>query len=116
MTEELGILTSQLGVWYNNVANAYNMLKLLTGIHAYSTAYSGFYRPTQLHFLQGTNGMFIHKEMYVKYAVSTNEYTYPSGLGVIFVKNNTNADITRTLSFGRSTYWSSGYEGIWDCF
>jgi hypothetical protein len=108
-----GDLTTQLGVWYNNVANADNMLQLLSGTHAYSTAYAGFYRPPQLYFLQGTNGMFIHKEMYVKYAVSTNEYTYPcAGLGVIFVKNNTNADITRTLSFGGSTYWSSGYEGM----
>ena len=108
-----GDLTSQLGVWYNNVTNADNMLQLLAGTHAYSTAYAGFYRPPQLHFLQGTNGMFIHKEMYVKYAVSTNEYTYPcAGLGVIFVKNNTNADITRTLSFGGSSYWSSGYEGL----
>lgn len=108
-----GDLTTQLGVWYNNVANADNMLQLLSGAHAYSTTYAGFYRPPQLYFLQGTNGMFIHKEMYVKYAVSTNEYTYPcAGLGVIFVKNNTNADITRTLSFGGSTYWSSGYEGM----
>lgn len=51
--------------------------------------------------------------MYVKYAVSTNEYSYPyAGLGVIFIKNTTAADITRTVSFGGSTYWSSGYEGM----
>ena len=108
-----GDLTSQLGVWYNNVANADNMLQLLAGSHAQTTNYAGFYKPPQLHFLQGSAGNFIYKEMYVKYAVSTNEYTYPyAGLGVIFIKNTTAADITRTVSFGGSTYWSSGYEGM----
>jgi len=108
-----GDLTTQLGVWYNNVANADNMLQLLAGSHAQTTNYAGFYKPPQLHFLQGSAGNFIYKEMYVKYAVSTNEYTYPyAGLGVIFIKNNTNADITRTISFGGSTYWSSGYESM----
>ncbi|MBM4211599.1 MAG: hypothetical protein FJ186_03570 [Gammaproteobacteria bacterium] len=108
-----GDLTSQLGVWYNNVANADSMLQLLAGSHAQTTNYAGFYKPPQLHFLQGSAGNFIYKEMYVKYAVSTNEYTYPyAGLGVIFIKNTTAADITRTVSFGGSTYWSSGYEGM----
>jgi hypothetical protein len=108
-----GDLTSQLGVWYNNVANADNMLQLLAGSHAQTTNYAGFYKPPQLHFLQGSAGNFIYKEMYLKYAVSTNEYTYPyAGLGVIFIKNTTAADITRTVSFGGSTYWSSGYEGM----
>ena len=108
-----GDLTTQLGVWYNNVANADNMLQLLAGSHAQTTNYAGFYKPPQLHFLQGSAGNFIYKEMYVKYAVSTNEYTYPyAGLGVIFIKNTTAADITRTVSFGGSTYWSSGYEGM----
>ncbi len=108
-----GDLTSQLGVWYNNVANADSMLQLLAGSHAQTTNYAGFYKPPQLHFLQGSAGNFIYKEMYVKYAVSTNEYSYPyAGLGVIFIKNTTAADITRTVSFGGSTYWSSGYEGM----
>ena len=108
-----GDLTSQLGVWYNNVSNADSMLQLLAGSHAQTTNYAGFYKPPQLHFLQGSAGNFIYKEMYVKYAVSTNEYTYPyAGLGVIFIKNTTAADITRTVSFGGSTYWSSGYEGM----
>lgn len=108
-----GDLTSQLGVWYNNVANADSMLQLLAGAHAQTTNYAGFYKPPQLHFLQGSAGNFIYKEMYVKYAVSTNEYSYPyAGLGVIFIKNTTAADITRTVSFGGSTYWSSGYEGM----
>lgn len=108
-----GDLTTQLGVWYNNVANADNMLQLLAGSHAQTTNYAGFYKPPQLYFLQGLAGNFIYKEMYTKYAVSTNEYTYPyAGLGVLFIKNTTAADITRTLSFGGSTYWSSGYEGM----
>ena len=108
-----GDLTSQLGVWYNNVANADSMLQLLAGSHAQTTNYAGFYKPPQLHFLQGSAGNFIYKEMYVKYAVSTNEYSYPyAGLGVIFIKNTTASDITRTVSFGGSTYWSSGYEGM----
>lgn len=108
-----GDLTSQLGVWYNNVANADSMLQLLAGSHAQTTNYAGFYKPPQLHFLQGSAGNFIYKEMYLKYAVSTNEYTYPyAGLGMIFIKNTTAADITRTVSFGGSTYWSSGYEGM----
>ncbi|KJW07824.1 hypothetical protein OTUT144_0135 [Orientia tsutsugamushi str. UT144] len=51
--------------------------------------------------------------MYTKYDVFTNEYFYPyAGLGIIFIKNTTAADITRTISFCRSTYWSSGYEGM----
>lgn len=108
-----GDLTTQLGVWYNNTTNADYMLQLLAGAHPQSTNYAGFYRPPQIYFLQGNNGMFIHKEMYVKYTVSTNEYSYPyAALGVIFVKNTTNADITRTFYCGGSSYWSSGYEGL----
>lgn len=108
-----GDLTTQLGVWYNNTTNADYMLQLLAGAHPQSTNYAGFYRPPQIYFLQGNNGMFIHKEMYVKYTVSTNEYNYPyAALGVIFVKNTTNADITRTFYCGGSSYWSSGYEGL----
>ena len=98
-----GDLTTQLGVWYNNTTNADYMLQLLAGAHPQSTNYAGFYRPPQIYFLQGNNGMFIHKEMYVKYTVSTNEYNYPyAALGVIFVKNTTNADITRTFYCGGS--------------
>ncbi|WCR59652.1 MAG: hypothetical protein PG978_001100 [Wolbachia endosymbiont of Ctenocephalides felis wCfeF] len=62
--------------------------------------------------MQGKNGTFIYRELYSRYTVSSNEYSYPYALlGVIFVKNSTNSEITRTLNFVGTSYWSSQYEG-----
>lgn len=108
-----GNFSSELsGQWYNSIAGANYMLSRLAGSHTESTNYCSFYRPPQLHFLQSTKGTFLYKEMYLRYAVSTNEYSYPYALlGVIFVKNTTNADITRTINFTGASGWNSGYEG-----
>lgn len=104
--------SSELGQWYSSTTGANYMLALLAGAHKESTKYCSFYRPPQLYFLQGTNGTFLYKEMYLRYAVSANIYQYPYALlGVIFVKNTSKEDITRTLNFTGSSGWSSGYEG-----
>lgn len=111
-----GAYTSQLGQWYANTAHIDYAMQMITGSTAFTTDYCSFYRPPQLSFLQGANGRFIFSEMYAKYAVTTNEYTYPYALvGVLFVKNKTSSDITSTFYFGGSSYWSSGYEGL-GCF
>jgi len=111
-----GAYTSQLGQWYANTSHIDYAMQMVTGATGYTTDYCAFYRPPQLSFLQGNNGRFIFSEMYAKYAVSSNEYTYPYALvGVLFIKNTTDADITRTFYFGGSSYWSSGYEGL-GCF
>lgn len=111
-----GTYTSELGQWYNNTTNIDYAMQMLTGAHGYSTQYASFYKPPQLSFIQGINGMYIFKEMYARYSVSSYEYTYPYALvGVLFIKNTTNSDITRTFYFGGSSYWSSGYEGL-GCF
>lgn len=111
-----GAYTSQLGQWYANTSHIDYAMQMVTGATGYTTDYCAFYRPPQLSFLQGINGRFIFSEMYAKYSVSSYEYTYPYALvGVLFIKNTTNSDITRTFYFGGSSYWSSGYEGL-GCF
>jgi hypothetical protein len=108
-----GTYTSELGQWYNNTTNIDYAMQMLTGSHGYSTQYASFYKPPQLSFIQGINGMYIFKEMYARYSVSSYEYTYPYALvGTIFIKNTTDSDITSTFYFGGSAYWSSGYEGL----
>lgn len=107
-----GHFTTELGKWYSDTSYTNNMLCLLTGAHSYDTSYVGFYRPPSLYFMQGKNGTFIYRELYSRYTVSSNEYSYPYALlGVIFVKNSTNSEITRTLNFVGTSYWSSQYEG-----
>lgn len=109
---ENGHFTTELGKWYSDTSYTNNMLCLLTGAHSYDTSYVGFYRPPSLYFMQGKNGAFIYRELYSRYTVSSNEYSYPYALlGVIFVKNTTNSEITRTLNFVGTSYWSSQYEG-----
>ncbi|MBD0392067.1 hypothetical protein IC220_06530 [Wolbachia endosymbiont of Pentalonia nigronervosa] len=108
-----GHFTSELGQWYINTEKTNNMFCLLTGAHSYDTSYVSFYKPPQLSFLQGKNGTFIYRELYTRYVVSSNEYSYPYALlGVIFVKNTTNSEITRTINFVGSSHWYSGYEGM----
>lgn len=102
--------TTELGQWYNSGGDI--MLSLLTGVHSYVDQYVGFYKPPELQFLQGTDGNFVYKRQTTRYAVSANLYNYPYALmGVMFIKNTTEADITRSFTFGGSSYWNTGYEG-----
>jgi hypothetical protein len=108
----LGGLTTQLGNW-TLAENANNIMSLLCGCHNFETTYSGFFKPPQLGFFQGTNGVFMHKHLNTVYGYSTNQYYYSHAcLGVVFVKNTTDADITKTLSFGGSCGYNSGYNGM----
>ena len=111
-----GAYTSDFGQWHVDKSHIDFAMQMVTGATGYATDYCAFYRPPQLSFLQGINGRFIFSEMYTKYAISSNQSTYPYALvGVLFIKNTTNADITRTFYFGGSSAWSSGYEGL-GCF
>lgn len=108
----LGTFTSQTGSW-TNVANANSILQILTGCHNYTTQYIGFYKPPQLYYLQGAKGSWVYNENIYRYGHSVNMYSYPyAALGVLFVTNTTDVDISKSLSFGGSSYWSSGYEGM----
>ncbi|MFT4313530.1 MAG: hypothetical protein AB3P11_00130, partial [Wolbachia pipientis] len=107
-----GHFTTELGKWYIDTSYTNNMFSLIVGCHNYSTNYVSFYEPPNMHFMQGKNGTFIYRELYSRYTISSNEYSYPYALlGVIFIKNTTNGEITRTLNFVGSAYWSSQYEG-----
>lgn len=106
----INAFTTQLGTWYNSGGN--NMLELLTGANAYDNEYISFHKQPNIEFLQGAAGYFVHAHQFTRYANSANQYNYPSAqLGVIFIKNTTTEDITRTFTFGGSSYWNSGYEG-----
>nr|VFK12756.1 MAG: hypothetical protein BECKLFY1418C_GA0070996_100173 [Candidatus Kentron sp. LFY] len=106
----IGQFTSQLGQFYNG--QGLNQLKLITGHHDWSNNYRAFRVPPSLQLLSGENGQFMYRNWHATYAVSSNVYQYPHALlGVIFVRNTTNQDITRTLNCGGACYWSSGYEG-----
>jgi hypothetical protein len=103
--------TTALGTWYN--ANADIMFGLLTGCHSYTNLYSGFYLEPKLCFLQGEKGNFIKKKNYVKRQVSTSQYAYPyAALGCLFVKNVTDEAITSTITFGGSSYATTGGAGM----
>ncbi|RDD34808.1 MULTISPECIES: hypothetical protein [unclassified Wolbachia] len=107
-----GHFTTELGKWYIDTSYTNNMFSLIVGCHNYSTNYVSFYEPPNMHFMQGKNGTFIYRELYSRYTISSNEYSYPYALlGVMFVKNTTSSNITRTLNFVGSAYWSSQYEG-----
>ncbi|GFQ98231.1 uncharacterized protein TNCT_80661 [Trichonephila clavata] len=109
-----GIFTTELGQWSSDITKTDYMLQLLSGSHTYDTDYVSFYRPRQLSFIEGNKGTFIYGELYTNSFSSSNYqiYAYPyAALGVIFVKNTTSSDITRTLNFVGTSFWSSGYEG-----
>ena len=106
----LNSITTQLGTWYNS--GGIHMLELLTGANAYDNEYVSFHKQPGIEFMQGAAGYFLHAHQFTRYANSANQYNYPSAqLGVIFIKNTTTEDITRTFTFGGSSYWNSGYEG-----
>ncbi|WCR54465.1 MAG: hypothetical protein PG981_001487 [Wolbachia endosymbiont of Ctenocephalides orientis wCori] len=107
-----GHFTSELGQWYSNTSYTNNMFSLLVGCHSYDTSYVGFYKQPCIYNLQGSKGTFIFREFYLRRSYSSNIFTYPYALlGVIFVKNTTSNDITRTINFVATSYWNSGYEG-----
>ncbi|MFT4314067.1 MAG: hypothetical protein AB3P11_03025 [Wolbachia pipientis] len=107
-----GHFKTELGKWYVDTSYTNNMFSLIVGCHNYSTNYVSFYKPPNMHFMQGKNGTFIYREFYSRYTYSSDEYSYPYALlGVIFVKNTTSSSITRTLNFIGSASWSSQYEG-----
>jgi hypothetical protein len=102
----IGGFTTDLGYWNN--ANANTMLSLLTGCHNYTNEYAAFYLEPKLCFFQGVHGNFNKKKSYVKYSSSSNEYNYPyAALGCLFVKNNTEFNISTSLNFGGSSYGAS---------
>ncbi|WP_369404177.1 hypothetical protein [Wolbachia endosymbiont of Nomada ferruginata] len=108
-----GAFTTELGQWSGDITKTDYMLQLLAGSHTYDTSYVSFYRPRQLCFVEGNKGTFIYGELYTRsFPGSRRIYAYPyAALGVMFVKNTTNSNITRTLNFVGTSYWSSGYEG-----
>ncbi len=109
-----GAFTTELGQWSSDITKTDYMLQLLAGSHTCDTSYVSFYRPRQLSFIEGNKGTFIYGESYTSSDSTSRDqiYYYPyAALGVMFVKNTTSSDITRTLNFVGTSYWSSGYEG-----
>ncbi|MGL9758507.1 MAG: hypothetical protein ACR5LA_06780 [Wolbachia sp.] len=106
-----GAFTTELGQWSSDVTKTDYMLQLLAGTHTYDTSYVSFYRPRQLCFLEGSKGTFIYGEsyprfMYDGFSEQFNMLKYPyAALGVIFVKNTSNVDISKTLNFVGSAMW-----------
>ncbi|WP_265018050.1 hypothetical protein [Wolbachia endosymbiont (group A) of Coremacera marginata] len=106
-----GTFTTELGQWSSDVTKTDYMLQLLAGTHTYDTSYVSFYRPRQLSFLEGSKGTFIYGEsyprfMYDGFSEQFNMLKYPyAALGVIFVKNTSNVDISKTLNFVGSAMW-----------
>ncbi|UXX40601.1 hypothetical protein [Wolbachia endosymbiont of Oryzaephilus surinamensis] len=105
-----GTFTTELGQWSSDVTKTDYMLQLLAGTHTYES-YVSFYRPRQLSFLEGSKGTFIYGEsyprfMYDGFSEQFNMLKYPyAALGVIFVKNTSNVDISKTLNFVGSAMW-----------
>ncbi|WP_374698707.1 hypothetical protein [Wolbachia endosymbiont (group B) of Limnophora tigrina] len=107
-----GHFTTELGKWYLDTSYTNNMFSLIVGCHNYNTSYVSFYKPPSIYFMQGKNGTFIYRKLYSRYTISENHFKYPYALlGIIFVKNTTSSEITRTLNFVGSAYWNSQYEG-----
>ncbi|WP_341811138.1 hypothetical protein [Wolbachia endosymbiont (group A) of Oxytorus armatus] len=106
-----GTFTTELGEWSGDITKTDYMLQLLAGTHTYDTSYVSFYRPRQLNFLEGSKGTFIYGEsyprfMYDGFSEQFNMLKYPyAALGVIFVKNTSNVDISKTLNFVGSAMW-----------
>ncbi len=106
-----GTFTTELGQWNSDITKTDYMLQLLAGTHTYDTSYVSFYRPRQLSFFEGSKGTFIYGEsyprfMYDGFSEQFNMLKYPyAALGVIFVKNTSNVDISKTLNFVGSAMW-----------
>ncbi|APR98693.1 hypothetical protein [Wolbachia endosymbiont of Folsomia candida] len=100
-----GTFTTELGEWSSDITKTDYMLQLLAGSHTYDTSYVSFYRPRQLCFIEGNKGTFIYGESYPVfiYGGFTNNlliHKHPyAALGVVFVKNITNLNISKTINF-----------------
>ncbi|WP_353286480.1 hypothetical protein [Wolbachia endosymbiont (group A) of Crataerina pallida] len=109
-----GTFTTELGKWSSDITKTDYMLQLLAGSHTYNTDYVSFYRPRQLSFIEGSKGTFIYGELCTKsFSGSYDEiYYYPyAALGVVFIKNTTNVNISKTIEFVGSSYSSTEYGG-----
>jgi hypothetical protein len=86
------------------------MLSLLTGSHAHTTEYAGFYKPPKLCFLQGEAGNFLWRRFCTQYASSTSYMR--EAVGCIFIRNATESAIATTLNFGGSGESTATYGGL----
>ncbi|MBD0392160.1 hypothetical protein IC220_07050 [Wolbachia endosymbiont of Pentalonia nigronervosa] len=115
-----GAFTTELGQWSSDITKTDHMLQLLAGSHTYDTSYVSFYRPRQLCFLEGSKGAFIYGESYTRLIRDSFKninviYQYPyAALGVIFVKNTTNMNISKIINFVGSAEGAGLYVGIPD--
>ena len=103
--------TTELGQWSSDTTKTDYMLQLLAGSHTYDTSYVSFYRPRQLCFIEGNKGTFIYGELYTNSFSSSHDsiYYYPyAALGVMFVKNTTNVNISKTINFVGSAIGEAG--------
>jgi len=101
-------LTSQQGQFHSGT-NGRLPFKYLLGLHD-NPDYNTFQKPPSLQFLK--KGAWVYKDLIAKYASSSNLYQYPEFMvSALFVKNDTDSDISRTLYRKFSSRWSSGYEG-----
>lgn len=89
--------TSNYSLYANN-SSARFMFEQLVG-YRNSSSYDCFAIPPSMHF-SGNGGTWMKNEGWTEYAYTSNQYNYPSyDMLVMFVKNTTNSDMTRT--FGR---------------
>jgi hypothetical protein len=109
--------STELGQWYsNNSSYGAYMLGMATGRHDFGSSngpnYSNYTYPPEVFYMRGTRGETTFAEDSTRYANTSDRYNYPDKmLTVVFIKNNTSADITTTAYFAGTSYWGSGYEG-----
>lgn len=88
-------------------------LQILTGRNSNDRMYSTqFVIPPRIEYITGSRGEFSYSTEQTTYADTSSKFNYPDRLmGVIFVKNTTQTNISRTIYGGFSCFWNSGYEG-----
>ncbi|GHU13341.1 hypothetical protein FACS189449_08570 [Alphaproteobacteria bacterium] len=112
-----GVL-SRYDDYFSGFSDSYScdlLLEILTGCHDYTATNSAaFYLEPKLRFLQGAHGNFIKRKFYTKYTYTTSQYAYPyAAAGCLFEKNTTELDITSALTFGCSSYASTGGANVY---
>ena len=109
--------SSELGQWYSdNATYASYMLGIVSGRTSWGLSngpnYSNYVIPPKINFIQGSRGQSGFMRHFTRYASTTNKYNYPDKmLSAYFIKNSSSSDISSTMYFHGSSYWSSGYEG-----
>jgi len=99
--------TSELGQLYNNKGAI--LFELIAGMQD-TKARQKWINPPTLQFIQ--NDLWHYADQRTEYACSGSRYNYPLFmLSLMFVKNTTDAPITRTINHFHSSYWGSGYGG-----